>query len=156
MFILNQKDILIISSLRNNARETLTNISKKTNVPISTIYDKLKSYEKSLIRKHTSLLDFNKLGFNARANIMIKVDRSVRDEIKDHLIKHQNINSVYKINNGFDFLIEGIFKNMKDLEDFMENLEDKFQIKNKQIHYIIDDIKRESFMGDPLTFDLVK
>ena len=153
---MNQKDILIISSLRNNARETLTNISKKTNVPISTIYDKLKSYEKSLIRKHTSLLDFNKLGFNARANIMIKVDRSVRDEIKDHLIKHQNINSVYKINNGFDFLIEGIFKNMKDLEDFMENLEDKFQIKNKQIHYIIDDIKRESFMGDPLTFDLVK
>jgi len=153
---LNQKDILLISNLRNNARETLTRISKRTNIPISTIYDKLKSYERNLIRKHTSLLDFNKLGFNARANIMIKVERSVRDEIKDYLIKHQNVNSVYKINNGFDFLVEGIFKHMKDLEDFMENLEDKFEIKNKQIHYIIEDIKRESFMSDSLTFSLVK
>ena len=153
---MNQKDILLISNLRNNARETLTRISKRTNIPISTIYDKLKSYERNLIRKHTSLLDFNKLGFNARANIMIKVERSVRDEIKDYLIKHQNVNSVYKINNGFDFLVEGIFKHMKDLEDFMENLEDKFEIKNKQIHYIIEDIKRESFMSDSLTFSLVK
>jgi hypothetical protein len=47
-------------------------------------------------------------------------------------------------------MIEGIFKHIKDLEDFMEILEEKFPIKSKQVFYIIDDIKREEFMADPL------
>jgi hypothetical protein len=70
------------------------------------------------------------------------------------LAKNSNINSVYKTNNGFDFMMEGIFKHIKDLEDFMENLEGRFPIKSKQVFYIIEDIKREGFMADPVLFDL--
>jgi len=62
----------------------------------------------------------SKLGFNARANIMVRVDRDSREEARNFLINHQNVNSVYKISNGFDFLIEGIFKNVRDVEDFID------------------------------------
>jgi len=51
-------------------------------------------------------------------------------------------------------MMEGIFKHIKDLEDFMENLEGRFPIKSKQVFYIIEDIKREGFMADPVLFDL--
>ena len=153
--MVSKKDLLIIANLRNNARATLTMISKRTNIPISTIYDRLKNHSGGLIKKHTTLLDFSKLGFNTRANITLKVDRKIRDDVKNFLIKHQNINSVYKINNGYDFLIEAIFKHIKDLEDFMELMEEKFKIKSKQVYYVIDEIKRENFLTDPNMIDMV-
>lgn len=153
--MLNKKELLLMAYLRQNARETLTKLSRKTNVPISTIYDKLKQYENDIIKKHTSLLDFNKLGYTTRATIMLKVDRETKEMLKEFLFNNRSINSVYKINNGYDFLIEGVFKEIRELEDFIEKVEGKFKIKNKQVYYIIEDIKREGFMADPNTSELI-
>ena len=144
--MLNQKDMLLLTNLRQNARETLTRLSKKTNIPISTIYEKLKTYNGDIIKKHTSLINFSKLGYNARVEIMLRVDKDNRDEIKEFLSRKPCINSIFKINNGYDFLVEGIFRNIQEVEDFLEIIEDKFKIKQKQVYYIVDEIKREGFM----------
>ncbi|MBW2984131.1 Lrp/AsnC ligand binding domain-containing protein [Candidatus Woesearchaeota archaeon] len=134
--------------LRQNARETLTKISKKTSIPVSTIHDKIRSYQENLINKHTTLIDFSKLGFNSRANIMIKVNSDAKEEAKKFLLNHDNVNSVYKISSGFDFLIEGIFRNIKDSEEFIDAISRKFNLKQIQVNYIVEDIKKESFMND--------
>ena len=152
--MLNQKDLKVISILRANARETLTNISKITNIPISTLYDKLKLYNKSIVKKHTSLLDFPALGFYTRANIVIRINKNSREAIKKYLIKNQNMNSLYKVNNSYDFMIEAVFKHIKELEDFIDKLEKKFEIEDKQIYYIIEDIQRENFMANINLLDL--
>lgn len=145
---MNQKDIKIITYLRQNARMPLTTMSKKTQIPVSTLFDRLKANESTLIIKHTSLLDFAKLGFNTRANITLKVDREDKEKLKEFLMKHQSINSVYKINNGYDFMIEGIFRQIKDMENFLEDLENKFKIQDKKSFFIIEDLKREAFMSN--------
>jgi len=150
-----KNDLKIISELRKNARETLTRMSKTTSIPISTIYDRLRYHHTGLIKKHTALLDFNSLGFNAVANVAIKVKRDDREKIKEYLVKHHNVNSVYKINNNFDFMIEVIFRHIKELEDFLEGLDDKFKIKTKQTYYIIDDIMREAFLTNPDVLDMI-
>ena len=36
---ISKKDLLLISHLRQNARETMTNVSRSTGIPISTIFD---------------------------------------------------------------------------------------------------------------------
>ena len=148
------KELIIMSMLRRNARETLTRMSKMSKIPISTIYDKIKSHEDGLIRKHTCILDFTKLGFNTRASISLKVSKTRREELKDYLQKHPNVNTIYKINNGFDYWIECIFKNIKDLEDFLDLLEGKFGTK-RQVYFIIEDIKREAFMANPELLDVI-
>ena len=45
-------------------------------------------------------------------------------------------------------MIEGIFKQIKDMEDFLESLEQKFKILDKKSFFIIEDIKREAFMSN--------
>ena len=142
--------MLVLSSLRQNARMSLTKMSRATKVPVSTIYDKLKQYERDLIRKHTALIDFAKLGYNTRANLLIKVDRDQRDKVQEYLQAHRNVNSIYKINNGYDYMVELVFVHIKDLEDFMESLERQFRILSQETYYIIDDIKREEFMSNPM------
>ena len=142
-------DLLIISSLRQNAREKLTEMSKKTRIPVSTIFDRIKMHEVDVIKKHTALVDFGKLGYNTRANIILKVNKNDREAMKEFLMKHNSINSAFKINNGYDFLIEAIFSNIKEVEDFTDLLEEKFSIKAKQVFYVIDDLKKEEFLSNP-------
>ena len=64
-------------------------------------------------------------------------------------MKHGNVNSIYKINNGFDFQVEVIFRNLKEVEAFVESLEDSFSITSKQIYYVIDELKKECFLTNP-------
>jgi len=144
--MIKNSDLKLIAYLRKNARQTLTEISKKTKIPISTLYDKLRVHEHTVILKHTSLLDFARLGFNCRANILFKAEREQRDKLGSYLKAHPAINNLYKINNGFDFLAEGVFTNVKDLEDFVDVIEKTFQIQEKKMHYVIEDMKREEFL----------
>jgi len=153
--MLKKKDLIIMSYLRQNSRQRLTSMSRKTQMPVSTIYDRIKSYEGGLIKKHTCLLDFSKLGFSTRATIMLKVNRESRDTVGEFLSHHQSINTVYKVNNGFDFMLEALFKQIKDLEDFMEMIESKFKIDDSKTYFIIDEIKRESFLSNPDTAELL-
>lgn len=141
---LTKKDMQIITALRNNARESLTKISRKTGIPVSTIFDKIK--DTPLITKNTCLLDFSQLGFNTRAKVTIKVERETREELRKYLAAYPNVNSLYKINSGYDFLIELVFRNIKEMEDFMENIRDRFKIIEDKVFYILEDIKREEFM----------
>ncbi len=130
-----EKDLKILSHLRQNARMSLTRMSKKTKIPVSTIFDRLKLQEDSYISKHVSLIDFSKLGYNTRVNMTLKVKKEQRDDVRSYLMNHQNVNSVYKINNGFDFMVEGVFRHLKDFEDFIEKFEEKFDIIQQQTFF---------------------
>lgn len=142
-------DLLFISYLRKNARETLTRISRKTQIPISTLYDKLRSNHNNIITKHTTLIDFARLGFNCRASVALKVEREQRDEIRGFLMKSPSVNNLFKINNGFDFMLDAVFHNVKEMEDFMDVLQSKFKILDQKTHFIIEEIERENFLADP-------
>ena len=143
------KERVLLSHFRKNARESLTTISRRTRVPVSTIFDKLKHYERSFIKKHTTLLDFSALGYLTRANVLLKVSLEHRQPLKEFLMKHEHVNSLFKVNNGYDFLAEMVFKHIKDLEDFLEMLEGKYHVLDKTVFYVIEDICREEFMAKP-------
>jgi Lrp/AsnC family transcriptional regulator, regulator for asnA, asnC and gidA len=144
--MLTESDKKILTMLRNNARVTLTKLSRKTGIPVSTIYDRIKQHNDGVIKKHTVIIDFERLGYSARANIALKVEKADRIELSYFLLKHRNVNSAYRTTNGFDFIIEGIFKNQMELNDFNEELDKNFKISQRQIYYILEDIKREEFM----------
>jgi DNA-binding Lrp family transcriptional regulator len=147
--MIHKRDQKILTHLRRNGRETLTIISKKTHIPISTIYDRLKTHENSLIKKFTPIIDFNQLGYKTRVHIAFKTNQYKRDELKEFLNNNPNVNCLFKINNDFDFLIEGVFTDIKHLEKFISSVEDKFELRDSKIFHIVEDVKRESFLTNP-------
>ena len=44
-------------------------------------------------------------------------------------------------------MAESVFENIKELEDFLESLDDKFSLEEKKVFYIIEDIRREGFLS---------
>ncbi len=148
-------EALIICQLRQNARMSLTKMSRKTSIPVSTIYEKLKSYRGNLVKKYTALIDFNAFGYSTKANLFLKFEKDDKNTVRDYLMKNSRVNSLYRINNGYDFLVEGVFRNIKEVEDFLDNLETKFNLKEKQVYYVVDELKREDFLSDSETLKLM-
>jgi DNA-binding Lrp family transcriptional regulator len=143
--MISKKDKIIFNQIRKNAKINLTDISKITGIPASTIYDRVKTNEKIIVKKHTTLLNFSKMRYHAKAKIAIKVSKIDKNKIQEYFTQHSNVNSLYKTNYDYDFLLELIYPNYLMIEKFINNLESKFDIKQKIIFNIIDDIKREEF-----------
>ncbi len=146
MMLAKEEDLMFLSCLRQNARVQLTKLSKKINMPVSTLFDRLKMHEKNIIIKHTSLFDFAKLGYSIRSTVFLKVNKNDKDELRKYLMAHQNVNSCFRVNQDYDFMVEVLFKDIISLEEFIEKIEEKFKIVRKQSYYIIEDMKREAFM----------
>ena len=146
--MLRKKELLILTHLRADSRKSLTMISRETGIPISTIFDKVNKLGKSTISKYSPLLDFQKLGFGIRINFALKANDKKKQEFKDFLLTNKNVNSILRLNNGFDFFVEAVFKDMKGFEEFSESLE-KFKIKKKKEFLIIEDLKKEEFLTKP-------
>jgi DNA-binding Lrp family transcriptional regulator len=147
-----KKEMVMISAMRADGRKQLSTISRQTGIPISTLFDMVRKTDK--IQKHTCLINFAKLGFTMRANVVMKVEQSRKDELKRFLLKCPNLNSLYRINNGYDFMAELIYRELKDLEFFIERL-DRFAVKEKSVYYIIEDLARETFLSDASLVALV-
>lgn len=138
----------ILQSLRTNARAQLTYLAYKAEMPISTAFNKLKELESSIIKKHTSLVNFKELGYESWMQIAVKVDKKQREELKKFALEHKNINSLFEINSGYDFLMEVVHKDRKEFADFMEEMKEKFAIKQTIIIDVVKDVKREEFLTE--------
>ena len=133
-----------MSELRNNSRQSYVQISKKTNIPVSTVFDKIRKLEKKLIKKHITLIDFSKLGFNIKVVLFLKIGK--KDELKDFLIENENVNIICRINE-YDYYVEAIFENMSSFYNMLEEME-RFDIQEMDYHYIEEDLKREGMISD--------
>ena len=66
----------------------------------------------------------------------------------------RNVNSLFKINNNYDFFVEAIFRDINELEEFKEELEIKFKTRKFVLYHLINEIKKESFLSNPEVIDL--
>ena len=139
-------DATVLSAFRTDGRVQLTELSRRTGLPVSTLHERLKRYVEQGILKPIALLNFKKVGYDARAHILLSVDPASKDKLHAVLANHPNVNSLYRINNGWHFLLESVFPTMYELELFVEKIEQQFPIKRKEVHYTLDELKRETFL----------
>ena len=142
----------MLSSLRGDGRASLTTISRKTKIPVSTLFEVLKRTDK--IERHTCLLNFRECGFSIRALFFSKVESCDRERFKDFILKHPNLNNFSKINNGFDYYYEMVFCDLQSCEHFAEKVEMDYSLLLQQVHYVVDDLAREVFWENPVKVEM--
>jgi len=153
--MITEKDVKILSHLRNNARKKITEIAKETGISATTIYDRVRTHEKSLVKRYVTMIDFTKIGLHATTNFAIKCAREDREKLSNFLVNHENINSLHRVNYGFDFLAEGIFRNIKESQQFGEQLEKEYQIDQILLFNIIEELKKEGLLSKPEHFSSI-
>lgn len=140
--MLTEKEAVLLKHLRANSRKSLVQISKESNIPVSTLFDTLKKLEHSVVVRHVSLVDFAKLGYGVRVNFA--VGSKNKKEIRDFLLNHPSVNSISSLIGGQDFYFECIFKNLKEMTEFKQEL-DKYELHNFYETFIVEELKKEGF-----------
>jgi DNA-binding Lrp family transcriptional regulator len=144
---LDEKDLMLISELRANSRKSIALISRDTKIPVSTIFDRIARLEGPVIKKYSALIDFSKMGYGIKVGYMIKGSEQKKEELRNFLMRHPCTNTIFRINNGFDFYAELVFSGICQMEEFQESLKSEGAVAAEP-HCIISEIKRECFLSN--------
>ncbi len=139
--MISKREVNIIKYLRENSRITLKALSKKTNIPMSTLFETLKNFKS--IQRYTCLLDYKSLGYDLRVQLLIKTKNDSK-ELEHFLKLHPNINTLAEINNAWNYLVEAFFKNTEEYREFYNMLQHKTE-KIQEI-FILKEIKEQAFL----------
>lgn len=144
MLKLSEKEKLILNKLRENSRLNISKLSREINCPRSTVIDRIACLEnKQIIKRYCCLVDFNKLGYPMYVKCLFKVPVGSKEDFKNEVISHKNSNNVTQLGNEYDFLVSFAFKSIEELNTCLENLEQKYNLKEYRLFYATSDIKRE-------------
>jgi DNA-binding Lrp family transcriptional regulator len=146
--MLTTSDLTVIIHLRKNARKKITEISREMKIPVTTLYDKIRAQEKKgIFKKHVAVLDFNKLGYYTRAVLAITVGVEKREQLKHYLMHHHNVNFLYRVDAGHDFVFEVIFEDPDKLQQFIDQTELMFAPYQMKTYNILQELKTEDFLS---------
>ncbi len=134
------KEILLLKKMRNNSRKSLNSLSKELEIPTSTLFDTLKKLESDVIIRHTSLVDFSKLGYGIK--VIFSINSNQKKDLREFLTVNEKVNSLYSLINGFQ--AECVFRDLKEMTEFKEKLK-QFEIEELKEFFIVDEMKREGF-----------
>lgn len=145
--MLSYDEMLILTHLRNNSRKSLAKIGRDLNMPISTVFDKVHKISSSVVLKHTSLLDFAKMGCGLKINYVIKAKPDKIKPMLCFLSANNKVNSVQQLRDDGEYFVEAIFRDMIEFDNFTEHLDD-YKARNLHVINIIEEIKKEEFLTD--------
>ncbi len=124
---MDKKDKSILDLIKENCRLTTKQISKKLNIPITTIHNRIKKLERDgIIKGYIAVLDEKKLGKPIAAYILITVDYKILKEVKTtqqdltkKLKNHEFVEEAAIITGKDDILIKVRVSNIDQLNDFV-------------------------------------
>lgn len=117
-------DIKIIKLLQNNARISASDISKKVNLSVSAITDRLRRLENSkTIKQYTTILNPGKFEKELSAFMLISLQNPhVNKSFTDFVSSDNNILSCFYIAGEFDYIINIVTKNTTTLTEILNRI----------------------------------
>lgn len=117
----------IIQILRENSRLTTREISKKTGIPITTVFKRIKKLnEEGIIRKFTIELDYSKVGKALLAYVLVKADlktlkqkNKTQYDLAKELKKIEGIQKADIVTGGRDLIAQLRAENVEELEKIL-------------------------------------
>lgn len=139
----NMLDLKIIKILNRNARMPYNAIAKELNVSDVTVRNHVRNMlEEGLIQRFNVLLDYHKLGRIIKAFIGLKVQPQKLKEIVEHLIDNPDVQVLYRTTGEVDLFLEVIFKDMEELNSFLESKLNLDGVTGTVVNVVIGPYKR--------------
>jgi len=146
--ITRQKDTKAIVILRKDSREVARTVSKRSGVGMTALCNKIKHNFGGMIAKKTVLLNHDRMGFEIKALILIGVIKNHKVLVRNFLSTSLYINSLYRVNSGYDYAAEMIFKDDNHMDTFIKDLKDAFNISVMDVVTVLETVEREAFMDN--------
>ena len=136
-------DYQIISELRNNAKQTASDISKTIHLAVSTVIERIKKMEKSgLIEAYTAIINDAKAGNDITVMMEVSMDHPrYNDEFIAAVRDMPNIIECYYMTGEFDFVLKICCRSSDHLEQIHNRIKDCSGVRLTRSHYILRTVK---------------
>lgn len=137
-------DAKILAVLQENARISYSELSKKVNLSLSAVSDRLKKMETSgIISKYTTILDPAALDRQLQAYMMVNVDSSGNiDELIKVIQKSDEILEAHFVAGDFDYILKIATKNTDTLADLVNRIKAVKTVKRTETTVILTGMKQ--------------
>ncbi len=143
---LDKRDKQIIRLLIDNSRLSIRKIAEKLGLSPGTVQARLKRLEDlGVIKRYTTLLDYEKLGYNFPVIIDVRVSKGMLFEVEKEIAKHPNVISVYDVTGEYDIAIIAKFKRREDLDAFVKALQKMKYVERTHTRLILNVIVEDKW-----------
>ena len=126
--MIDNKDRKIVDELVKDSRQTTSQLSKKLNIPITTIHNRIKKLvETGVVINYTVNLNHALLGRTIPAYIWISINYNVpgkkinQSDISSQIKKIDGVYEVYILTGGSDILVKALVKDITELNNLVTN-----------------------------------
>lgn len=124
---LDEKDLQVLEELKENAKRTTGQISKRINIPITTVHNRIKKLEKlGIIKRYTVEVDYKKLEKPLAAYVMVQVIymlpsgvKVMQEDVAKEIKSLPEVESVELLTGTTDILVKVRVKDVDELNDFI-------------------------------------
>lgn len=116
--------MIILDILQSDCKKSMREIAKLTQLPISTVFTRVKKLEnKGIIQGYKAKLNREKLGYKILAFILVsyKPTKLTQEEVARKISQHPQVQEVHIIAGEWDILIKVVEKSIENLGDFVVN-----------------------------------
>ncbi len=136
-------DLRIIRSLSRDARKPYKTIARELDVSDATVRKRIhKMLEEGIIKQFNLLLDYHKLGRIIKAFIGLRINPQFLKQIVEHFKENPDIQVLYRTTGNVDLFVEVIFKDMEELNAFLETELTVDGITGTEVTVVIGPYKR--------------
>lgn len=114
--MLDKKDAKIISALKQNSRESIRDIARKTRLRPSTVHQRIQKLVKNkVIEKFTLKLDNKAVNESFIVFILVKTEK----DIDNSVFNHDSIKEVFGVTGEHDLILKLKFKDVEEFNNFI-------------------------------------
>src|SRR3989338_7376290 len=144
-----KNDLIILDTLKHNAKWSTYKIAKKTLIPITTVHNRIKKLEKAgIIKQYTVILDHQKLGRGITAYVLVHYNVSVwgkettKENFRKNLLLLPGVEEIKYITGEYDIMLKVRVKDMEELNNLLlTNLRKIPGIGQTNSIFVLEDVR---------------
>ncbi|MEK6845194.1 MAG: Lrp/AsnC family transcriptional regulator [Nanoarchaeota archaeon] len=142
---MNPKDQKLINLLLENSRLSFRELARKAGISVVTVINRVRELEKEgIIKSYTAELDYEKLGYDVLAMILLRISKGKLFEVEKKVAIHPNVFAVYDVTGHFDCLIIAKFNSRKALDIFLKKIQAYDFVERTETSLVLNTIKEKN------------
>lgn len=116
-------DAKILESMKENGRATASEISKKVNLSIPAVSERIRKLEESnIIEQYTIKVNREKMGYKLLAIIFVNIDETANiQNFRETIVQFSEVIECHHMAGEYDYMLKVLMNDTGELEDFLSN-----------------------------------